>query len=134
MKFVWIKLIKSTFTWCCYQINTSNRKWVFKRNPQVAYGWNSVWRQPTWSIERLRVQKHVWTHQMMNQTYSKHIAKLSLLAKCKLAKQITWLWTALNMAGPILSRTSLPLSKLAITSICITQKDQVTQHAIINDK
>jgi len=38
------------------------------------------------------------------------------------------------MAGPILSRTSLPLSKLAITSICISQKDQATPHAILNDK
>lgn len=33
----------------------------------------------------------------------------------------TWLCTALSIAGPICSRTSLPLRRLAITSICTRQ-------------
>ena len=36
----------------------------------------------------------------------------------------TWLWTALSIAGPIRSRTSLPLKRLAMTSIYI-YKDKI---------
>lgn len=35
---------------------------------------------------------------------------------------VTWLWTALSIAGPIRSRTSLPLKRLAMTSICMEKE------------
>lgn len=45
-----------------------------------------------------------------------------------LSNNNTWLCTALSMAGPILSRTSLPLSRLTITSICTIQENTSIGH------